>query len=110
MTNLTKDDLLLASVKLATPLGHTRIFVDDNVCVAKKRIQFRLPRRKNKRIVSRWARNQRNWKYVVEERFYKTPFGIIVSKRMFSEIQKNLLPGTNHYDLDFNQRPRAAER
>ena len=88
MTNLTLDTLIQASGMLKSPLAHTRIFVDDNVCVAKKRIQFRLPRRKNKRIVSRWARNQRNWKYVVEERFYKTPFGIIVSKRMFSEIQK----------------------
>ncbi|MFA6619297.1 MAG: hypothetical protein WCT23_09545 [Candidatus Neomarinimicrobiota bacterium] len=83
MSSMTMQTLFdaIKMVERAPAPQNSRVFVDDNVCVQRERIQIRFPRRKCHRLRKRFAKYAKNWQMRAKEVFYQTPFGYIVSSR-----------------------------
>ena len=68
-----------------------RVYINDLACVIPdKTFQFRFPKSKKKRIRKKWSKRPQNWKTTYKHVTYKMADSIIMSRKTWIEIQKEI--------------------
>lgn len=66
------------------------VIEDKNLSPDSKRIQFKFPKSKKKRIRKKWLKRNENYKTIETERFIKFDNTIIVSTKSYNKLKKLL--------------------
>ena len=74
---------------LGNPFG-VRIIEDHNLVI---KYQVRFPRSKRKRIVKKWNKQERNFKYKPDMSYYQTASGAIICHPAAKTVLKQYLEG-----------------
>lgn len=62
-----------------------------------KRIQFRFPRTRKKRMMKKWLRNSRNFRDVPSLDIYQTPFGVVCHPEMAKSLRRAALKAVDKW-------------
>lgn len=63
------------------------VYVNNELCINKEWVQFRFPKRKSKRVVKKWRKNQKNYKMLVTEKAVKIDRKLYVCQATYDAIK-----------------------
>jgi hypothetical protein len=72
-----------------------KIHVSDALCISKKLVQFRFPKRNSKRIRKKWFKNSANWHFVEKHEVVIAVGEVYLSQKYFDEYQSALTKQQN---------------
>lgn len=78
----------MISENLLNAIGATKIIKNDLLCKRDKRIQYRFPKSRKKRIRKKWSKREANYKYVPDDIVLKAANILYMSRRVFNKLQK----------------------
>lgn len=78
-----------------THMNGYRLKINDAVCITTELKQVKFPRRKNRRIQSRWKNNKANWGKITSHKAFFMDNILFVSTETWIELQKGAANANN---------------